>query len=63
MAPIEQVISSTPEQNQTETLAKIPPEIVASMLSTFEPENSLRPEFIAGLFIRNSDNISHRYNV
>jgi hypothetical protein len=42
----EQAISSPPEQTQT----KIPPETVVSMLSTFEPENSSRPEFIAGLF-------------
>jgi hypothetical protein len=30
----------------------VSPEMAASMLSTFEPENSLRPEFIAGLFRR-----------
>jgi hypothetical protein len=48
----EQAISSTSEQTQTETQTKIPSETVASMLSTFEPEKSLRPEFIAGLFRR-----------
>jgi hypothetical protein len=37
-----------PEQNDTQ--AKIKPETISSMLSTFEPENSSRPEFIAGLF-------------
>jgi KaiC/GvpD/RAD55 family RecA-like ATPase len=46
VSPIEQAISSAPEQTQT----KLPSETVVSMLSTFEPENSLRPEFIAGLF-------------
>jgi hypothetical protein len=50
VSPIEQAISPTPGQTQTDTLAKIPPETVESMLSTFEPENSSRPEFIAGLF-------------
>jgi hypothetical protein len=39
---------STPEQPQTQT--KISSETIASMLSTFEPEKSDRPEFIAGLF-------------
>jgi len=37
-----------PEQNQIQS--KISSEMVSSMLSTFEPENSSRPEFIAGLF-------------
>jgi hypothetical protein len=46
----EQAIFSTSEQTQEETSTKIPSETVASMLSTFEPENSSRPEFIAGLF-------------
>jgi hypothetical protein len=43
MAPIEQAVLPAPEQTPTETLAKIPSETVESMLSTFEPENSLRP--------------------
>jgi hypothetical protein len=41
---------SIPEQIQTQTQIKIPSATVASMLSTFEPEKSSRPEFIAGLF-------------
>jgi hypothetical protein len=39
-----------PDQSVTEEQLKIPPETISSMLSTFEPENSSRPEFIAGLF-------------
>jgi hypothetical protein len=39
----------TPPQAEPQTQI-VPPERVMSMLSTFEPENSSRPEFIAGLF-------------
>jgi hypothetical protein len=39
-------------QPKTQGQTKITPETVASMLSTFEPENSAKPEFIAGLFRR-----------
>jgi hypothetical protein len=39
-------------QPKTQGQTKITPETVASMLSTFEPENSCKPEFIAGLFRR-----------
>jgi hypothetical protein len=41
---------TAPIAEQNDTQAKIKPETVSSMLSTFEPENSSRPEFIAGLF-------------
>jgi hypothetical protein len=44
---------SIPEQTQPQVQSQaqtIPSKTVVSMLSTFEPENSSRPEFIAGLF-------------
>jgi hypothetical protein len=41
---------TAPVAEQNDTQAKIKPETVPPMLSTFEPENSSRPEFIAGLF-------------
>jgi hypothetical protein len=41
---------TAPIAEQNDTQAKIKPEMISSMLSTFEPENSPRPEFIAGLF-------------
>jgi hypothetical protein len=53
---VEVPASPEPEQTQpvvqlqVQTQTKIPSVMVASMLSTFEPENSSRPEFIAGLF-------------
>ena len=39
-----------PTQEQSQAQSAISSEMISSMLSTFEPENSMQPEFIAGIF-------------